>query len=237
LIPVDSEHNALFQCLVHEKYEEVSRLILTASGGPFHKIPLEELKHISIEDALKHPTYPMGFKNTIDSSTLMNKGLEVIEAHFLFDLPVDQIEVVVHPQSVIHSLVEYQDGSILSQLSEPNMLIPIQYALTFPKRRPGLAKPFDFLANSRLEFYAPDFNKFPCLALAYEAIKQGGSLPCYMNAANEVLVDRFRNGQIRWNEIPKFLERLMARHCKENEPNLDKILLIDASARIEAARI
>lgn len=236
-IPIDSEQNAIFQCLHREKKEDVRRLILTASGGPFRELDKEQLKQVSLEDALKHPTYRMGLKNTIDSSTLMNKGLEVIEAHFLFGIPVEKIEVVIHPQSIVHSLIEFKDGSILSQLSEPNMLIPIQYAMTFPERKTGLAQPFDFTKHSRLEFYSPDVNKFSCLALAYEALKQGGSFPCYMNAANEVLVNRFLNGEIGWNDISSKLESLMAAHCPQNSLDLNKIIEIDEYARLEASII
>ncbi len=236
-IPIDSEQNAIFQCLHREKKEDVRRLILTASGGPFRDLGEEQLKQVSLEDALKHPTYRMGPKNTVDSSTLMNKGLEVIEAHFLFGIPVEKIEVVIHPQSIVHSLIEFKDGSILSQLSEPNMLIPIQYAMTFPERKEGLARPFDFALHSRFDFYAPDANKFSCLALAYDALKQGGSLPCYMNAANEVLVNRFLNREIIWSDISVKLEALMAAHRPQKSLNLEKIIEIDENARMEASII
>jgi 1-deoxy-D-xylulose-5-phosphate reductoisomerase len=236
-IPLDSEHNAIFQCLHGQKNEDVRRLILTASGGPFRCFNEEQLQKATLEEALQHPTYKMGPKNTIDSSTLMNKGLEVIEAYFLFGIPVEKIEVVIHPQSVIHSLVEFKDGSILSQLSEPNMLIPIQFAMTYPERKEGLVRPFDFASNSRLDFYPPDINKFACLALAYDALKRGGSLPCYMNAANEVLVERFLNREISWFEIAAKLGRLMAAHQPEKRLDLDKIIEIDGLARNEALKI
>ncbi len=233
LIPVDSEHTALFQCL-QGPANPVRRLILTASGGPFYHCSLEELSQVTLDQALCHPNYRMGPKNTIDSSTLMNKGLEVIEAHWLFDVPIDQIDVVVHPQQVIHSLVEFIDGSMLAQLSEPTMLIPIQYALTYPKRLPGMLPPFDFSAHSSLDFSSPDRQKFSCLRLAYEALRQGGSTPCYLNAANEILVSRFMKRQIGWVDIAQKLEKLLSSHVYEKELNLEKIIHIDAQARQEA---
>ena len=212
LIPIDSEHSAIFQCLNGEKRGHVRRLILTASGGPFRKYSDDEFKNITPSSALKHPNWSMGKKVTIDSSTLMNKGLEVIEAHYLFGADLSKIEVIIHPQSLIHSFVEFIDGSLLSQMAEHDMIIPIQYALTYPDRESGIASCFDFQKYSKLEFYHPDHHRFPCLGLAYEAIKNGGSMPCYMNAANEVLVDRFLNGAISWSEIGRKLESLMGRH-------------------------
>jgi 1-deoxy-D-xylulose-5-phosphate reductoisomerase len=234
LIPIDSEHSAIFQCLNGEKRESVRRIILTASGGPFRSFSDEQMSRITVDDALRHPTWNMGKKVTIDSSTLMNKGLEMIEARWLFDLPVSKIEVVIHPQSIIHSMVEFADLSILAQMGEPNMKTPIQYAMTYPDRYPGLLKPFDFVKNSKLEFYAPDMEKFRCLALAFDAIEEGGSLPCYMNGANEVLVQRFINREIGWREIGTKLERLMTRHSIKQIASLDSILAVDALARQEA---
>ncbi len=234
IIPIDSEHSALFQCLKGENPKDIRRLIVTASGGPFHNMPLEALPSITVDQALRHPTWSMGPKITIDSSTLMNKGLEVIEARWLFDMPYHKIEVVIHPQSVIHSLIEYTDGSMMAQMSEPSMIIPIQYALTHPKRQPGWLKPFDFTLARTLEFSPPDFSRFKCLKLAFEAIKAGGSLPCYMNAANEVLVQRFLNREIPWLDIGAKLESLMMRHNIEEIHSVDEVLHIEQKARKEA---
>lgn len=237
LIPIDSEHNAIFQCLNGENTQSVKRLILTASGGPFHQCSDAELKKITPLSALKHPNWSMGKKITIDSSTLMNKGLEVIEAHYLFGVPLNQIEVIVHPQSLIHSFVEFIDGSLLAQMAEHDMAIPIQYALTYPNRQKGIVSCFDFLKYSKLEFCRPDFERFPCLGLAYEAIKNGGSMPCYLNAANEVLVQRFLNGAISWMEIGKKLEALILRHQVDPVPDLETIFAVDQKAREEASSI
>lgn len=234
LVPIDSEHSALFQCLDQKPVHAVRRLILTASGGPFWKRGLDNSSSITPEQALAHPTWNMGPKITIDCSTLMNKGLEVIEAHFLFNVPVEKIEVVIHPQSVIHSMVEWIDGSMLAQLSEPSMIIPIQYALTYPERRPGLLAPFDFQKFSHLEFNKPQPRQFVCLELAFEALRQGGSLPCFLNAANEVLVNRFLNKEISWRDIPAKLETLLNAHAQVRELNVEKILEIDTLARTQA---
>lgn len=237
VLPIDSEHSALFQCLNHEKLASVRRLMVTASGGPFLNRSVEDFAAITPEMALNHPNWKMGPKVTVDSSNLMNKGLEVIEAHFLFDIPVEQIEVVIHPQSVVHSMVEYVDGSILAQMSEPHMLFPIQYALTYPERLPGILKPFDVKRFSKLEFFEPDTKRFPCLALAFEALHQGGTAPCFLNAANEVLVHRFLKGQIAWTEISRKLETLMLAHAVEQELDLNKILATDTLARESALHI
>lgn len=234
LLPIDSEHSAIFQCLNGETKSEVSRLILTSSGGPFRLFSKEELSKATISQALAHPTWVMGPKVTIDSSTLMNKGLEVIEAHYLFDMPVDKIDVVVHPQSVIHSMCEFIDGSTIAQMGEPSMIVPIQYALTYPERKAGLMKPFDFIKYNKLEFFIPDLEKFKCLRLAYDAVKQGGSLTCYMNAANEVLVNRFIEGQISWVDISDKLEKLMQQHHNIQITSIEDVLEVDALARREA---
>lgn len=236
IIPIDSEHSALFQCLLGESLKSVRRLIVTASGGPFYHFNPEALKNITVDQALKHPTWSMGPKITIDSSTLMNKGLEVIEAHWLFDMPYDKIEVVIHPQSIIHSLVEFTDGSMKAQLSEPSMIIPIQYAITYPDRKPGLLAPFDFTKFRQLDFFPPDLSRFPCLRLAFQSLQAGGSLPCYMNAANEVLVQRFLNKHIGWSDIGAKLETLMLRHSITSVHSLEEILAIDQIAREEALR-
>lgn len=235
LIPVDSEHSALFQCLNGEDLNSVRRLILTASGGPFYRFSTEQLAAVNVDQALCHPNWAMGPKVTIDSSTLMNKGLEVIEAHWLFNMPLDKIHVVIHPQSIIHSLIEYCDGSIMAQINEPSMLVPIQYAITYPERKQGILEPFDFFKNDTLNFYKPDLTKFPCLRLAFEAIKEGGSLACYMNAANEVLVQHFIQRKISWEQIAFKLETLMHSHKKIQIDSLDDILAMDTQARAEAA--
>lgn len=237
LLPVDSEHSALFQCLYGEKIPHVRRLILTASGGPFRSYTDEQLQDIRVDQALAHPTWKMGPKITIDSSTLMNKGLEVIEAYWLFGIPLDQIQVVIHPQSLIHSMVEYRDGSIKAQMSVPSMTLPIQYALTFPDRCEGLLEPFDFVKHGTLQFYAPDTTRFRCLDLAYQAIRKGGSLPCFMNASNEVLVQRFINGQIGWPAIAQKLERLMERHSVAPIVHLNDIVHVESEARERASHI
>lgn len=234
LIPIDSEHSAIFQCLNGEKKSAVNRIILTSSGGPFRLFTQEQLDQATVDQALKHPTWQMGPKVTIDSSTLMNKGLEVIEAHWLFDMPLDQIDVVIHPQSVIHSMVEYVDNSIIAQMGDPTMITPIQYAITYPERKPGTLAPFSFVKHPTLQFFPPDYEKFRCLKLAYEAAKAGGSLTCYMNAANEVLVHRCLERQISWKEIPAKLEQLMQRHPIIPIQSLDDVLAIDTLARREA---
>lgn len=236
LLPIDSEHSAIFQCLTGEKTQEVERIIITASGGPFRQFTPEQLASVTVDQALAHPTWKMGPKVTIDSSTLMNKGLEVIEAHWLFNMPVEKIEVIVHPQSIIHSMVEFVDRSIIAQMGEPSMIVPIQYALTYPNRQPGIPLKFDFAKNSQLQFFSPDLNCFPCLRLAFESIKQGGSLSCYMNAANEVLVNKFLNGQISWQNISRKLEKLMTQHKVIPLRTLEDILSIDTLAREEAAK-
>lgn len=231
IIPIDSEHSAIFQCLQGECPRGVRKLILTASGGPFLAASEEELKGITPNSALKHPTWSMGEKITIDSSTLMNKGLEVIEAKFLFDVPLEKIDVIIHPQSIIHSLVEFVDGSLLSQMGEHDMKIPIQYAMTYPKREKGIVPCFDFTKYSKLEFFAPEWKKFPCLGLAFEAAKEGGTLPCFMNAANEVLVYRFLEGEIDWVEIGKKLEILMGAHKAQPQEDLSVLFEVDEMAR------
>ncbi|MBF8262724.1 MAG: 1-deoxy-D-xylulose 5-phosphate reductoisomerase [Parachlamydiales bacterium] len=231
VIPVDSEHSALFQCLQGQDPKSVRRLILTASGGPFRTYSAERLSTISVTEALSHPNWKMGAKITIDSSTLMNKGLELIEARWLFDVPIESVEVIVHPQSVVHSMVEYCDGSILAQMSQPDMVLPIQYALTWPERKPGLLAPFDFSRYSHLTFEAPDRKKFPCLALAEEALRRGQSYPCFLNAANEVLVERLIRNDLRWADIGFKLEKLMSFHRPVDMVSLESILLVDQEAR------
>ena len=237
ILPVDSEHSALFQCLDGKNFAEIDRLLLTASGGPFKDYSRERMTEITLKQALKHPTWAMGAKNTIDSSTLMNKGLELIEARWLFDVSVDKLEVVVHPQSIVHSMVEFCDGSMIAQLSEPSMVLPIQYALTYPKRAQRLIPRFDFTEMRRLDFFPPDFMRFPCLNLAYEAMKQENSMACFMNAANEVLVGRFLHEDIRWVDIALYLEKLMERHSPVALETVDDILEIDEQARSVAESV
>lgn len=234
ILPVDSEHSAIFQCLLGRPHEAISRLILTASGGPFYRYSKEEMKQVTIEGALNHPTWVMGKKVTIDSSTLMNKGLEVIEAHHLFQVPPEKIDVVIHPQSILHSMVEFKDGSIIGQMSQPTMLVPIQFAITFPSIEQSIIPPFNFAKHPLLEFIVPEKGKFPCLDLAFEALRSGGSMPCYLNAANEVLVKRFLDKEISWLDIPRRLEQLCGAHQIERHMDLDKVFTIDGIAREEA---
>lgn len=209
LIPIDSEHTAIFQCLDGEKNKSIERIILTASGGPFRLFTDEQLDNVTVEQALNHPSWKMGPKVTIDSSTLLNKGLEAIEAHWLYNLPADKIDMIIHPQSIIHSMVEFVDRSMLAQMSENSMTIPIQFAMSYPERHPMSLPRFDFAKYPQLQFFPVDRKKFPCVNLAYEAIRQGGSLPCYMNAANEVLVEKFLAKEIGWKDIARTLEHLM----------------------------
>lgn len=237
LIPIDSEHSAIFQCLNGENPKAIERLILTSSGGPFRTYTTEQLKKVTVESALNHPKWTMGPKITIDSSTMMNKGLEVIEAHWLFDVPIEKIEIVVHPQHLIHSMIEFIDRSIMAQMNVPDMVVPIQYAMTYPERKTGTIPKFDFIKHGTLDFFMPDMEKFRSLKLAYHAVKEGGSFPCYMNAANEVLVHRFLNREISWIEIVSKLEQLMSHHKVTNITSLDAILAIDTQARKEAQKI
>ncbi len=234
LLPIDSEHSALFQCLEGRKTIDVQRVILTASGGPFYGRTREFLEKVSKKEALKHPNWSMGPKVTIDSSTLVNKGLEMIEARWLFNLPPEKIEVVVHPQSIVHSFVEFVDGTLLAQMHEPHMIYPIQYAMTYPERAPGFFPRFDFLKHPKLEFFPADTKTFSALALASEVMHQGGSAPCYFNAANEVLVDRFLKEEISWLGITERLEKLLSKHVIEYPKSLEPILAIDEQARKEA---
>ncbi len=237
LIPIDSELTAIFQCLNGEPAKNIQRLIITASGGPFRNYTSEQLDDVGLEHALNHPNFRMGPKVTIDSSTLMNKGLEMIESHWLFGVPISQIEVVIHPQQIIHGMVEFNDNSILAHCCEPDMRVPIQYALTYPERARGMLTPFDFVKNQTWQFILPDRKKFRCLDLAYQAIQQGGSFPCYMNAANEVLVNRFLNRQLRWKEIASHLERLMDAHNKVTISSLEDLFAVDDKARMEASAL
>jgi 1-deoxy-D-xylulose-5-phosphate reductoisomerase len=237
LVPVDSEHSAIFQCLKNENNKNIKRLILTASGGPFLNYSKENLKNILLSDALKHPNFKMGKKNTIDSSTMMNKGLEVIEAYYLFNVVQKQIDVVIHPEQIIHSMVEFIDGSILAQMSEPSMEVPIRYALSYPKREKSTIQKFDFVKNSTLSFFEPDMQKFLCLSLAIDALKIKKSMPCFMNKANEVLIQKFLNNKISWLDISKKLEKLMSSHTPENLLDLKTVMEVEKEAIQKAKRI
>ncbi len=236
LVPVDSEHSAIYQCLQGHKTSEVSRIILTASGGPFyrHKGNLDD---ITVEQALNHPTWKMGKKITVDSATLMNKGLEAIEAHILFGIPMEKISIVIHPQSIVHSAVEYEDGALLAQLSHPDMRLPIQYALTHPSRTPTAIRRLKLEETARLDFAAPDFSRFPCLKLALDAGKRGGTAPTALSAANEVSVRAFIDGEISFMTIPKVVGKTMSLHKVRNKPNLKDVLEVDAWGRETARQI
>jgi len=235
VLPVDSEHNAIFQCL-DGRSSEIRRIILTASGGPFRETPAKQFLDLTAEQALKHPTWNMGPKITIDSATLFNKGLEMIEAHWLFGVEMKRVEVVIHPQSIVHSMVEFADGSTLAQLSYSDMCFPIQYAVTWPDRVPNTLPPLDFGKLSKLEFFAPRYDDFPALNLARCAGETGGTLPAVMNAANEIAVAAFLDGQIRFPRIWQIVEQVMDRHRGVAHPDLDEILQADQWARAEAAK-
>lgn len=232
LFPIDSEHNAIFQALRGHRGADVRRLVLTASGGPFLRHSTAELERVTVESALQHPTWKMGPKITVDSATLMNKGLEVIEAHWLFGFPHEQIDVVIHPQSVIHSMVEYVDGSVIAQMGIPDMAIPISYILAYPERLPLTYLPrLDLPKIGNLEFFAPDFERFPCLALAYRALQTRGTLPAVVNAANEVLVAAFLQGEIAFQQIPKIIEKIVDCHEVQKAEDMETLLAADAWAR------
>ncbi len=234
LLPIDSEHGAIFQCLVGEKSSEVTKLWITASGGPFLHKKKQDLVNISPQQALKHPTWSMGQKISIDSSTLMNKGLEVIEAHHLFNVEYSEIKPVIHPQSVIHSMVEFIDGSVKAHLGTTDMRIPIQYALSYPSRLPAPVEPLDFTTLGHLDFEAPDYDTFSCLRLAFEAGKRGGTLPCVLNAANEVAVEMFLQGKLSYLGIARCIERVMEHHDVEKVQSVDQLLEVDNQARSQA---
>jgi 1-deoxy-D-xylulose-5-phosphate reductoisomerase len=231
LLPVDSEHNALHQCLRGERRQELKRLILTASGGPFRNASREEIEQATPAQALKHPTWRMGAKITIDSATLMNKGLEVIEARWLFNCSADEIDILVHPQSVVHSMVEMIDGSIIAQLGVTDMRHAIQYALTYPDRRSSPLPPLNLATLSKLEFFTPDADKFPCIKLAYRALRTGGTMPAVLNAANEVAVAAFLGEWIKFGDIPRLIEAACDAHQVQPATNLDAVLAADMWAR------
>jgi len=231
---VDSEHSAIFQCLAGQRPQELRRIHLTASGGPFFRFSRERLEHVKPVDALKHPNWRMGDKITIDSATMMNKGLEVIEAKWLFGVEVDQIRVCIHPQSIVHSMVEFTDGSVLAQLGIPDMKIPIAYALSFPERMDCPELSLDLFKIGTLEFFPPDIEMFPCLGLAYKAAREGGTMPAVLNAANEVAVEAFLAERLSFMKIPRLVERVMDSHGIKGLPDLEDILEADAWARREA---
>lgn len=231
LLPVDSEHSAIFQCLVGEEMNEVDKILLTCSGGPFRNFTHEQLLTVTAADALRHPTWKMGAKITIDSASLMNKGFEVMEAKWLFGVPAEKIEVLVHPQSVVHSGVQFKDGAVKAQLGVPDMRLPIQYAFSFPKRLPLNGDRLDLFSTRKLEFFKPDVQKFPCLRLAYEAISEGGNMPCILNAANEVANAAFRRGECSFLGMAEVIERTMRQASFDKTPNLDTYFQTDAEAR------
>jgi 1-deoxy-D-xylulose-5-phosphate reductoisomerase len=229
LLPVDSEHNAVFQCFSERRF--VSRIILTASGGPFRLSPLERLSQVTPEQACAHPNWVMGRKISVDSATMMNKGLEVIEAHWLFELPPERIEVLIHPQSIVHSLVEYVDGSVIAQLANPDMRVPIAHALGFPERIESGAQSLDLSLVKNLSFERPDAARFPCLQLAYAALREGGTAPALLNAANEVAVAAFLEGKLRYTAIPLVLEQVLAATRAAPADSLETVLEADRAAR------
>lgn len=236
ILPVDSEHSAIFQCLVGEERNEIDKILLTCSGGPFRKYSQEQLLTITAADALHHPTWNMGAKITIDSATLMNKGFEVMEAKWLFGVPAEKIEVLIHPQSIIHSAVQYVDGAVKAQLGVPDMRLPIQYAFSFPERLSLQGERLN-LYEHPLEFFRPDLEKFRCLALAYEAIQRGGNMPCILNAANEVVNEGFRKGVCTFPQMADIIERTMACATYDALPDYEVYLNTDAEARRKAKEI
>lgn len=231
ILPVDSEHSAIFQCLQGNEHRDVKKIILTASGGPFFGKTFEELKDVTLAQALKHPNWSMGAKVTIDSSTLMNKGLEFLEAMALFDLPPEQIDILVHRESIIHSMVEYYDNSVMAQLGTPDMRLPIQYALTYPRRLHGAGTTLDLLTSKALTFASPDEKAFPCLALAKQAAKTGGTAPAIMNGANEIAVERFLKGEVGFLDIPAIVAETLGKIAVTKLRDVDSVFVADAQAR------
>lgn len=229
IYPIDSEHSAIFQCLQGNKKTQIEKIILTASGGPFREHT--SLENVTLEQALNHPNWSMGKKITIDSATLMNKGLEVIEAKWLFDIPIEKIDVIIHPQSIIHSMVEYEDSAIIAQLGTPDMKVPIQYALTYPERIKNDFEKLDFLKIKDLTFMKPNYELFPCLKYSFDAIKIGGTMPCVLNASNEVAVEKFLKKEIKFTEIPKLIEKTIAVHNIKDNYTIEDILAADRWAR------
>ena len=237
LLPVDSEHSAIFQCLQGNQRAEVDKIILTASGGPFLRTPLSRLDNVSVKQALKHPNWKMGQKITVDSATMMNKGLEVIEARWEFDMDPSAIEVVIHPQSVVHSMVRYQDGSIIAQLGIPDMRIPIAYALSFPNRLKGSWSPLELTQHGELNFLAVEKKRFPALALAYDALREGGTMPTVLNGANEVAVAAFLSRRIGFREIHRIIAKTMQKHANRAAREIGEVLEVDRWARQQASSL
>ncbi|ASS75615.1 1-deoxy-D-xylulose-5-phosphate reductoisomerase [Tumebacillus algifaecis] len=237
ILPVDSEHSAIYQCLHRERSVDVDRILLTASGGSFRDKTRDEMRVATVSGALNHPNWAMGAKITIDSATLMNKGLEVIEAHWLFNMPYDRIDVLVHPESIVHSLVEFVDGSVLAQLGSPDMRIPIQYALSYPDRMPGSYKRLNLLEVGKLHFRKPDFERFPLLRMCFDAGRAGGSMPTVLNAANEVANEYFRMNLIGFLDIEQTVAHVMDRHQLLTNPSLEEVLEADAWARQQACQV
>lgn len=231
ILPVDSEHSAIFQSIVGEGDNEIEKILLTCSGGPFRLFDDEQIKTVTAADALRHPTWDMGAKITIDSATLMNKGFEVIEAKWLFGVPADKIQVLVHPQSIVHSAVQFCDGSVKAQLGVPDMRLPIQYAFSFPERLPLNGDRLDLFTSHSLEFFEPDLHKFRCLALAFEAIRQGGNMPCVLNSANEVVNEAFRQDRCSYLQMAEIVEKTMQQATFDKNPSLDTYFQTDAGAR------
>jgi 1-deoxy-D-xylulose-5-phosphate reductoisomerase len=236
ILPVDSEHSAIFQALRAGSPEEVRRIVLTASGGPFRQLSSDELKQVTVDDALAHPTWAMGRKITIDSATMMNKALEIIESHWLFGLDASQIDVVIHPQSIVHSLVEFVDGSVVAQLGVPDMKLPIQYALEYPHRRAGLAERMDWTSRWRLEFEPADVDRFPALALGHEVARAGGTSGAVLNAANEAAVEAFLAGELHFTEIVPACRSVLDAHHFDPDPSLEELIELDGWARKEVGR-
>jgi 1-deoxy-D-xylulose-5-phosphate reductoisomerase len=237
IIPVDSEHSAVFQALKSGRRSEIKRVILTASGGPFRTMPLEQIRHATPKDALAHPTWQMGEKVTIDSATMFNKGLELIEACWLFDLPPEMVQVVVHPQAIVHSMVEFVDGSTIAQLSPPDMRTPIQYALTHPDRKPGIGRTLDFAKVQTLHFEPPDPERFPALDIAYDVARRGGTFGAVLNAANEVAVEAFLAGKIGFFGICDTVRRTISQHRQQRVSCMDDLLAADGWARTTASSV
>jgi len=236
ILPVDSEHSAIFQALQAGRHEEVQRIVLTASGGPFRELSPEQLKQVTVDDALAHPTWNMGPKITVDSATMMNKALEIIESHWLFDLPADQIDVVIHPQSVVHSFVEFVDGSVIAQLGPPDMKLPIQYALEYPHRRAGIAPRLNWNAAWRLDFQPPEPERFPALKLGHDCAQAGGTSGAVLNAANEAAVAAFLAGELHFTEIVPACRSVLEAHDFDRQPTLKRLIELDGWARQEVAR-
>ncbi len=236
LLPVDSEHSAIFQALKSGTPAEVERLVLTASGGPFRDLSADQLKHVTVAEALEHPVWDMGPKITIDSATMMNKALEIIEARWLFGIDADRIDVMIHPQSIVHSLVEFVDGSVIAQLSPPDMRLPIQYALEYPHRRPSVGQRLDWQKSFSLEFHPPDTGQFPALRLGHEVARAGGSAGAVLNAANEAAVGAFLEGELHFTEIVPACRSILESHCFEANPSLGQLVKLDRWAREEVSR-